>query len=154
MVMGRQDYHWQHEPCLYGWKDGAAHVWMSDRKQTTIMEFAKPSRSDIHPTMKPVDLIEYQILNNTRMSDIVLDRFGGSGTTLIACERAGRLARVIELDPIYCDVIIRRWQEFAGGVAVLDGDGRAFAEIESERTKTDADPIEDSGRQPRKAGAK
>lgn len=129
LVLGRQDYHWQHEPCLYGWKEGAGHLWASDRKQTTILEFDRPSRSEDHPTMKPVALFEYQLLNNTKGGDIVLDSFGGSGTTLIAAERQGRLARLMELDPRYCDVIIRRWQEFTGKQAVLEGTGEAFADL-------------------------
>ena len=119
MVMGRQDYHWKHEPCLYGWKDGAAHLWASDRKQTTILEFDRPSRSSDHPTMKPVELFEYQLLNNTKGRDLVLDSFGGSGTTAIACEKTGREARLMELDPKYCDVIIRRWEDYTGETAVL-----------------------------------
>lgn len=129
MVMGRQDYHWKHEPCLYGWKDGAGHLWASDRKQTTILEFDKPQRNGEHPTMKPVALFEYQMLNNTKGSDVVLDSFGGSGTTLIAAQKNGRVARVMELDPIYADVIVRRWQAFTGQAATLDGDGRTFDEI-------------------------
>ena len=119
MVMGRQDYHWKHEPCLYGWKDGAGHLWASDRKQTTILEFEKPSRNGEHPTMKPVALFEYQMLNNTKGGDIVLDSFGGSGTTLIAAEKNGRVARIMELDPKYCDVIVKRWEDFTGKKAVL-----------------------------------
>ena len=118
MVMGRQDYHSRHEPCLYGWKDGAAHLWASDRKQTTILEFDKPSRNGEHPTMKPVELFAYQMLNNTKGADIVLDSFGGSGTTMIAAEKHGRHARLMELDPKYCDVIIKRWQDFTGQKAV------------------------------------
>lgn len=114
IVMGRQDYHWQHEPCLYGWKDGAAHTWSSDRKQSTVIHCNKPQRSGMHPTMKPVELMEYQVGNNTAEGDIVLDLFGGSGSTLIACEKTGRHARLIELDPKYCDVIVRRWQEYTG----------------------------------------
>lgn len=118
MVMGRQDYHWKHEPCLYGWKDGAGHLWSADRKQTTILEFDKPSRNGEHPTMKPTALFEYLILNNTKGGDIVLDTFGGSGTTMIACEKNGRHARLMELDPKYCDVIIKRWQDFTGKEAI------------------------------------
>lgn len=118
LVMGRQDYHWKHEPCLYGWKDGAGHLWAADRKQTTILEFDKPTRNGEHPTMKPVALFEYQLLNNTKGGDIVLDSFGGSGTTLIAAEKNGRVARLMELDPRYCDVIVKRWQEFTGQVAI------------------------------------
>jgi site-specific DNA-methyltransferase (adenine-specific) len=119
LVMGRQDYHWMHEPCLYGWKEGAAHLWATDRKQTTILEFHKPSRNGQHPTMKPVELFEYQMLNNTKGGDIVLDSFGGSGTTLIAAEKHGRYARIMELDPKYCDVIVKRWEDFTGKKAVL-----------------------------------
>jgi site-specific DNA-methyltransferase (adenine-specific) len=134
LVMGRQDYHWQHEPCLYGWKDGAAHLWATDRKQTTILEFNKPTRNGEHPTMKPVELFEYQLLNNTKGSDIVLDSFGGSGTTVIAAHKHGRLARVMELDPKYCDVIIRRWQDFSGQDATLEASGMTFAAIEGDTT--------------------
>ena len=119
-AIGRQDYHWKHEPCLYGWKDGSSHLWASDRKQTTILEFDKPSRSGEHPTMKPVGLFEYQMLNNTKGGDIVLDSFGGSGTTLIAAEKNGRIARIMELDPKYVDVIVKRWEDFTGKKAVLE----------------------------------
>jgi DNA modification methylase len=122
MVMGRQDYHWRHEPCLYGWKEGAGHLWASDRKQTTILEFDKPSRNGEHPTMKPVELFAYQMLNNTKGGDIVLDSFGGSGTTIIAAEKHGRHAYLMELDPKYCDVIVKRWEEFTGKKAVLLSD--------------------------------
>ena len=120
IVMGRSDYHWKHEPCLYGWKDGASHLWATDRKQSTVIDFvSKVKKNDLHPTMKPVELIEYQILNNTKGQDIVLDLFGGSGTTIIACEKSGRNARVMELDPKYCDVIVKRWEEFTGQTATL-----------------------------------
>lgn len=119
LVMGRQDYHWKHEPCLYGWKEGAGHLWAADRKQTTILEFEKPSKNGEHPTMKPVALFEYQLLNNTKGGDIVLDSFGGSGTTLIAAEKNGRVARIMELDPKYCDVIVKRWEDFTGKKAEL-----------------------------------
>ena len=114
MVMGRQDYQWKHEPCLYGWKDGAAHKWKSDRKQTTVLEFDRPTRSELHPTMKPIPLFDYQIRNNTDPGDIVLDLFAGSGTTIMACEQNGRRAYCMELDPHYCDVIIKRWEEYTG----------------------------------------
>ena len=128
LVMGRQDYHWIHEPCLYGWKEGASHLWASDRKQTTILEFDRPSRSAEHPTMKPVALFEYQMLNNTKGSDIVLDSFGGSGTTLLAAEKNGRQARLMELDPKYCDVIVKRWQEYTGQEAILESTQEKFNE--------------------------
>ena len=129
MVMGRQDYHWKHEPCLYGWKEGAGHLWAADRKQTTILEFEKPSRNGEHPTMKPVALFEYQLLNNTKGGDQVLDSFGGSGTTLIAAEKNGRIARLMELDPKYCDVIVKRWQEFTGKEAVHEASGKTYNEM-------------------------
>jgi site-specific DNA-methyltransferase (adenine-specific) len=119
LVMGRQDYHWQHEPCLYGWKEGAGHLWAADRKQTTILEFDKPSRNGEHPTMKPVALFEYQMLNNTKGGDIILDSFGGSGTTMIAAEKNGRVGYLMELDPKYCDVIVKRWENFTGKTAIL-----------------------------------
>lgn len=126
LVMGRQDYQWKHEPCLYGWTEGAAHTWNSDRKQTTILEFAKPSRNGEHPTMKPVDLFQYQIENSTKPGNIVLDSFGGSGTTAIACERIHRKARLMELDPTYCDVIVKRWEDFTGKKAILEETSEAF----------------------------
>lgn len=126
LVMGRQDYHWKHEPCLYGWKEGAGHLWATDRKQTTILEFDRPSRSALHPTMKPVELIEYQVLNNTKGSDVVLDLFGGGGSTLIACEKTGRKSRLMELDPKYVDVIVKRWQEFTGREAMHEQSGGTF----------------------------
>ena len=129
LVLGRQDYQWQHEPCLYGWKDGAGHLWASDRKQTTILEFDKPARNGEHPTMKPVALFEYQMLNNTKGGDLVLDSFGGSGTTLIAAEKNSRTALLMELDPRYCDVIVKSWQEFTGKQAIHADTGKPFAEV-------------------------
>lgn len=119
MVLGRQDYQWKHEPCLYGWKNGAGHLWASDRKQTTVLEFAKPTANKEHPTMKPIALFDYQIKNNTKGGDAVLDLFGGSGTTVIACEQNGRNAFVMEYDPKYVDVIIDRWETLTGEKAVL-----------------------------------
>ena len=127
-AFGRSDFHWKHEPCLYGWKEGAAHSWHNDRKQTTVLDFNRPSRSEQHPTMKPVDLIEYCMGNNTRNGDIVLDSFGGSGTTLIAAERIGRKARLMELDPAYCDVIVKRWEDFTGNTAVCIPSNQHFTE--------------------------
>lgn len=129
-VLGRQDYQWKHEPCLYGWKDGASHNWFADRSQSTVLEFNKPSRNGEHPTMKPVELFRYLIGNSTRKDNIVLDSFGGSGTTLIACEDIGRQARLIELDPSYCDVIIERWQNFTGKKAVRESDSISFDDLE------------------------
>ena len=132
LVMGRQDYHWMHEPCLYGWKAGASHLWATDRKQTTILEFDRPSRNKEHPTMKPVELFSYQMQNNTKGDDLVLDSFAGSGTTAIACEKFNRRARLMELDPKYCDVIIKRWQEYTGKHAVLEGSDLSFDKVSSD----------------------
>ena len=114
MVLGRQDYQWKHEPCLYGWKDGAAHLWTNDRKQTTVIDFERPQKSERHPTMKPVGLFDYQVRNNTKKDGTVLDIFGGSGTTLIACEQNGRMAYLMEILPSYVDVIIERWENLTG----------------------------------------
>lgn len=114
MVLGRQDYQWKHEPCLYGWKGGAAHNWYSDRKQTTVIDMNKPNRNAEHPTMKPVQLFAYLMENSSKPGDIVLDSFCGSGTTLIACEQMGRVARVLEIDPKYCDVIVERYINLVG----------------------------------------
>lgn len=111
LVMGRSDYHWKHEPCLYGWKEGEAHKWYSDRKQTTVIEWDKPMRNGEHPTMKPIGLFAYQIENSSKKGDIVIDAFGGSGTTIVACEQLKRKARVIEYDPKYCQVIIDRMRK-------------------------------------------
>ena len=122
MVMGRQDYQWKHEPCLYGWKDGAGHLWASDRKQTTILEFDRPARSKEHPTMKPIPLFDYQMQNNTKGGDIVLDLFGGSGTSIMAAEQNGRTCYMAEYDPRYVDVIIDRWEKFTGETAELVSD--------------------------------
>ena len=119
LVLGRQDYQWKHEPCLYGWVEGGSHSWYSDRKQTTVMHFDNPQRSDLHPTMKPVALFDYQIKNSTKSGDVVLDLFGGSGTTIMACEQDGRNACVMEYDPKYVDVIIKRWEDFTGKKAEL-----------------------------------
>jgi site-specific DNA-methyltransferase (adenine-specific) len=119
LVLGRQDYQWKHEPCLYGWKGGASHTWLSDRTQTTVMDFDKPTRSEIHPTMKPIGLFDYQIRNSCPVGGAVLDLFNGSGTTIMACEQNGRSAYTMELDPRYVDAAIARWEEFTGNKAVL-----------------------------------
>lgn len=124
LVLGRQDYQWRHELCLYGWLDGAAHYWGNDRSQTTVLEFDKPNRNDIHPTMKPVRMFDYQIRNSCRPGDIVIDIFGGSGTTLIACEQNERICRTMEIDPRYCDAIIKRWENLTGQKAVRVNDDR------------------------------
>lgn len=114
MVLGRQDYQWRHEPCLYGWKKGATHNWFSDRKQTTVMEFDRPTKSIEHPTMKPIPLFAYLIQNSSQEGWNVYDSFGGSGTTIIACEQLDRNGFSMELDPHYCDVIINRWETYTG----------------------------------------
>lgn len=145
LVLGRQDYQWKHEPCWYGWKEGATHWFRDSRLETTIVEDApnvskmskdelrdyvkellaalppstiiredKPARNAEHPTMKPVRLFGYLIRNSSKRGQVVLDPFCGSGTTIIACEQLGRKARAMELDPKYCDVIVRRWEEFTG----------------------------------------
>lgn len=119
ITLGRQDYQWIHEPCLYGWNEGASHAWYSDRKQSTVLCFDRPTKSELHPTMKPVPLFDYQIKNSSKAGDNVLDLFGGSGTTIIACEQNGRCAYVMELDPRYVDVIINRWEKLTGKKAEL-----------------------------------
>lgn len=128
LVLGRQDYQWQHEPCLYGWTEGT-HSWYSDRKQTTVLNFDRPSRNAEHPTMKPVALFDYLIRNSTKKGNVVLDSFGGSGTTIIACEQNGRKGYCMELDPKYVDVIIERWEKLTGKKAVLIRDA---AEVEKQ----------------------
>lgn len=114
LVLGRQDYQWIHEPILYGWKEGAGHSWYNDRKQVTVLRFDRPKRSDLHPTMKPVPLFVYLIQNSSKEGDIVLDLFGGSGTTIIACEQTGRIGYTMELDEHYASVIVDRWEKFTG----------------------------------------
>ncbi len=118
IVLGRQDYQWKHEPCLYGWKSGAAHYFIDDRTQSTVLEFNKPLRNAEHPTMKPVDLIVRCVTNSSKRDSIVLDIFGGSGTTLVACEQLDRTCYTMELDEKYCDVIIKRWEALTGEKAV------------------------------------
>ena len=119
-VMGRQDYQWRHEPILYGWKPGAGHYFVDNRKQSTVLEFDKPSRNAEHPTMKPVDLLVYLIKNSSKENDLILDLFGGSGSTLIAAEQTQRRCYTMELDPKYCDVIIKRWEKLTGEKAILE----------------------------------
>ena len=118
-TLGRADYQRQYEPILYGWKQGSDHFWCGDRDQSDIWNYNKPRVNDLHPTMKPVELVERAIKNSSKSRDIVLDLFGGSGTTLIACEKTNRQARLLELDPKFVDVIVKRWEEYAGQKAVL-----------------------------------
>ena len=134
LVLGRSPYQWQHEPCLFGWKKNGKHQWYSDRKQTTIWEFDKPKKNGDHPTMKPVPLIAYPIKNSSMSNCIVLDPFGGSGSTLIACEHTNRICHTIELDEKYCDVIVKRYIEQVGTAenvsVVRDGKTIRFGDLE------------------------
>jgi DNA modification methylase len=133
-TLGRSDYQRQYEPILYGWRDGADHYWCGARDQGDVWFIDKPSKNDLHPTMKPVALVERAIRNSSRSRDIVLDLFGGSGTTMIAAEHAGRRARLIELDPKYVDVIVQRWQENTGNAAMLATTGETFDKTRSQQT--------------------
>lgn len=126
-TLGRSDYQRQYEPILYGWKDGADHYWCGARDQGDVWYIDKPAKNDLHPTMKPVELVERAIRNSSKSRDIVFDPFGGSGTTLIAAEGAGRRSRLVELDPKYVDVIVQRWQKATGGSAVHATTGQPFA---------------------------
>ena len=128
-------YKFQHEPLFYCHVAGQKDPWYGDKSQSTLWEEKKPAANRIHPTAKPVELIERALLNSSKAGDIVADLFGGSGSTLIACERRGRKARLMELDPKYADCMVRRFQEYTGKPAVLDGDGRTFHEIAQERLK-------------------
>jgi DNA modification methylase len=132
-TLGRADYQRQYEPILYGWPAGHDRYWCGARDQGDVWFVDKPARNDLHPTMKPVALVERAVRNSSKSRDIVLDPFGGSGSTLITCEKTGRQARLVELDPKYCDVIVQRWQAFSGVMANLDGDGRSFEEIAAGR---------------------
>jgi DNA modification methylase len=131
-TLGRSDYQRQYEPILYGWPEGATRHWCGDRDQGDVWQMKKPAKNDLHPTMKPVELVERAIRNSSRPGDVVLDPFGGSGTTLIAAEKAGRVARLIELDPKYVDVIVRRWQDWTGRQATREADGLAFDQAASD----------------------
>ncbi len=125
-TMGHADYQRQYEPILYGWPEDAKRHWCGDRDQGDVWHINRQHRNDLHPTMKPVELVERCLRNSSRPGEIVLDGFGGSGTTLIAAHKSGRRARLMELDPKYVDVIVRRWQTWSGEQAVRDSDGVAF----------------------------
>ena len=125
-TLGRADYQRQYEPILYGWPEGGEHYWCGDRNQGDVWSIKKPRKNGLHPTMKPVALVERALRNSSRPGNVVLDPFGGSGTTLIAAEKAGRIARLIELDPKYVDVIVRRWEDFTGKKATREADGAAI----------------------------
>jgi DNA modification methylase len=133
-TLGRSDYQRQYEPILYGWAEGTPHYWCGDRDQGDVWFVDKPSVNDLHPTMKPVELVQRAVRNSSDNRGLVFDPFGGSGSTLIACETTGRQARLIELDPRYVDVIVRRWQDYTGRKAVLESDGREFEQIALERS--------------------
>ena len=137
-TLGRSDYQRQYEPILYGWPEGSRHYWCGDRDQGDVWAYEKPRANDLHPTMKPVALVERAIRNSSKSRDTVLDPFGGSGTTLMAAEATGRRAALVELDPRYCDVIVRRWQEGTGRLATLEDDGQAFEAVAAEIGPADA----------------
>jgi DNA modification methylase len=133
-TLGRADYQRQYEPMLYGWKEGSDHYWCGARDQGDVWFIDKPVRNDLHPTMKPVALVERAVRNSSKSRGLVLDPFGGSGSTLIACEKTGRQARLVELDPRYCDVIVRRWQDWAGEQATLEGSGQTLDAVAAQRS--------------------
>ncbi len=135
-TLGRADYQRQYEPILYGWPEGENRYWCGDRDQGDVWNIKKPQKNDLHPTMKPVELVERAIRNSSRPGDIVLDPFGGSGTTLIAAEKSGRIGWLIELDPKYVDVIVRRWQDWTGQRTVRESDGVAFDDLLEQATLT------------------
>ena len=137
-TLGRSDYQRQYEPILYGWKEGTKHFWCGARDQGDVWFVNKPVSNHLHPTMKPVELIERAIGNSSKSRDTILDPFGGSGSTLIACERTGRQGRLIELEPKYVDVIVTRWQQYTGQQAVLEADGRTLEEVAHGRGRTTA----------------
>lgn len=133
-TLGRADYQRQYEPILYGWSADKKHYWCGDRDQSDVWEYNKPVKNDLHPTMKPVELVERAINNSSKAGDIVLDGFGGSGSTLIATEKTRRKARLMELDPKFCDVIVRRWEEYTGKKAELLQDNAESSDIDAELT--------------------
>jgi DNA modification methylase len=140
LVMSRKDYHTQYEPIWYGWKDGAARIRaVEDRKQSDLWQCDRPKKSPLHPTTKPVELIERAVVNSSNKGVVVFEPFGGSGSTLIACEKTGRINRSMELDPRYCDVIVKRWQEFTGKQATHAATGATFDEVAADRTRAVAE---------------
>lgn len=145
-TLGRSDYQRQYEPILYGWKEGSEHFWCGARDQGDVWYFNKPARNDLHPTMKPVELVERAIRNSSKTRDTVLDLFGGSGSTLIACEKSHRSARLMELDPKYVDVIVRRWEEYTGKEAWLDSNQLTFAQNRADRLATEEKENRQRGR--------
>ena len=134
LVLGHSPYQWQHEPCLYGWKKNGKHQWYTGRKETTIWEFDKPKKNSDHPTMKPIPLLAYPIMNSSMSNSVVLDPFGGSGSTLIACEQTDRICYTVELDEKFCDVIVKRYIEQVGGAdgVTVQRDGLTYKYSEVE----------------------
>ncbi len=137
-TLGRSDYQRQYEPILYGWAEGTPHFWCGARDQGDVWMVDKPAANDLHPTMKPVELVQRAVRNSSNRHAVVFDPFGGSGSTLIACETTGRQARLIELDPRYVDVIVNRWQDYTGHKAILEADGREFEQVAIKRRCGDA----------------
>jgi len=136
LVLSRKDYHTQYEPIWYGWRnDGPRRVELKDRKQSDLWNIARPRNSELHPTMKPIELVERAVNNSSLPGSFVLDLFGGSGSTLIACEKTGRVCRMMELDPLYVDVIVKRWQDFTGKQATHEETGRVYDELKNEGAK-------------------
>jgi DNA modification methylase len=140
-TLGRSDYQRQYEPILYGWREGGGHYWCGARDQGDVWYVNKPHANDLHPTMKPVELVERAIRNSSRRRDVVLDPFAGASSTLIACEKTGRQARLIEIEPHYIDVSVQRWQNFTGRQATLADDGRTFAQVAQARIQPSAEPL-------------
>jgi DNA modification methylase len=131
-------YKFQHEPIFYGHVGGSKDAWYGDKSQSTLREEKKPSANRIHPTAKPVEFVERALVNSSKAGDLVVDLFGGSGSTLIGCERRGRKARLMEIDPKYADCIVKRWKDYTGKEAILEGDGRTFEAVAEERMKVAA----------------
>ena len=130
--MGRQDFQWKHEPILYGWKSGAAHKWYSDRRQTTVWEFDRPTRNGIHPTMKPIAIMAYAICNSSKPQDVVIDFFSGSGSTIMACQQVDRKGYAMEIDPVYVSAAVGRYMAmFPEQVVLLERDGKRFTRKET-----------------------
>jgi DNA modification methylase len=134
-TLGRSDYQRQYEPILYGWKQSGPHFWCGARNQGDVWSIDRPFANKLHPTAKPVELSARAIENSSQPGDVVLDLFGGSGSTLIACEKLGRAGRMLEIDPQYVDVMVERWQQYTGGEAVLSGSNRSFGAIRDERCR-------------------
>jgi len=132
-TLGRSDYQRQYEPILYGWREGSEHFWCGARNQGDVWFFPKPKVNDLHPTMKPVALIEQALSNSSLPDGVILDPFGGAGSTMIACQKTGRQARILEIEPLYVDVMVRRWQQYTGRNAILESNGQTFGQLLEKR---------------------